>query len=187
MLIRARAMLRRRVRPRRGTSLVEVVVVLVVIGTVAAIAQPRYATALARYRADSAARRIIADLAAARQRARATGVPQAFVVHVASDVYWTGDAEILLDAAIDPNTTPEVTVVRLAVAPYHADIHNYMTAEGGSAVTFDAYGTASSDVLVLLRSNSSEYRWIALEADTGRATSWSPGDDDDEDDMELED
>ncbi|MHC4992904.1 MAG: pilus assembly FimT family protein, partial [Planctomycetota bacterium] len=64
---------------RRGTSLIEVVIVLAVIATLAAIAQPRYAGALSRYHADSAARRIIADFAAARQRARATGVPQAFL------------------------------------------------------------------------------------------------------------
>ena len=43
----------------------ELVLVMVIVATLAAIAVPRYAQATSRYRADAAARRIAADLSLA--------------------------------------------------------------------------------------------------------------------------
>src|SRR5204863_23675 len=58
---------------RRAFSLIEITLVLMVMGVLAALAVPRYASALARYRADAAARRIVADLDLARTTARSSG------------------------------------------------------------------------------------------------------------------
>src|SRR5438552_17658151 len=57
-------------------SLVELMLVMAIIAVVAAIAMPRYSASLARYRADMAARRIVAALALAQAKARATSSSQ---------------------------------------------------------------------------------------------------------------
>ncbi|MHC4992266.1 MAG: hypothetical protein ACYTGC_14935, partial [Planctomycetota bacterium] len=59
------------------------------------------------------------------------------------------------------------------------DVRYFETTHGGYSVTFDPYGRASSDVLMLLRSSRSEYRWVRIDADTGQGRSWAPGQDDD--------
>jgi len=75
-----------RIRPR-AFSLIEVVLVLSLLAVVAAIAIPRYAASLSHYRLDAAARRVAADLALARQRAKTTGTSQPVAFAVAANSY----------------------------------------------------------------------------------------------------
>ena len=55
-----------------GFSLVELVLVMVIIGVVAAIALPRFAQANARQQLEAAANRVASDLEKARHEARAS-------------------------------------------------------------------------------------------------------------------
>lgn len=55
---------------RGGTTLIEVTVVVLLLGIVAAVAQPRFSRALSAYRLDAAAERVRADLEYARTLAR---------------------------------------------------------------------------------------------------------------------
>jgi len=55
----------------------EAVLVMAMVGTIAAVAVPRYATSVQRYRAEGAARRISAEMTDAAMRARTLGVQQA--------------------------------------------------------------------------------------------------------------
>ena len=64
---------RRNASASGGFSLLEVVLVVAIIAVLAAIAAPRYGRAAGRYRADVAARRIVADLEYARLSARTAG------------------------------------------------------------------------------------------------------------------
>ena len=57
---------------RKGVTLVDLVITVLIIGILAAAAAPRFATALARLRAESGARRIASDLNYARRCAMQT-------------------------------------------------------------------------------------------------------------------
>src|SRR2546423_11308670 len=74
---------------RRAFSLIEMVLVLAILAMVSAIAVPRYAGSIARYRAETAARRVAADLALAAAHAADAGKPQ-LVVFVARSYQMPG-------------------------------------------------------------------------------------------------
>src|SRR5688500_9245400 len=63
---------RRQTRAALGFTLIEIVMVLFIMAIVAAMAAPRYSQAIARYRLESAAGRVAADLEYARALARST-------------------------------------------------------------------------------------------------------------------
>src|SRR6056297_2096158 len=69
---------RQRRSKRRGLSLLELTVVLLLLGIVAAVAQPKFSETLSRYRVEAAAARLQSDLVyaqtLARVRSRATTV-----------------------------------------------------------------------------------------------------------------
>src|SRR5690349_6696795 len=69
----------------RGFTLFEFLMVIVIIATISAIAAPRYAYALANYRAETAARRIVADINLARSRAIMKSTSQTITFSVTSN------------------------------------------------------------------------------------------------------
>src|SRR5688500_12739493 len=76
---RTRATLKCARRPdgrARGFSLIELVLVVATIAVLSAIAVPKYADAMNRYRVDLAAKRVVADFALARSSARGSGLGQ---------------------------------------------------------------------------------------------------------------
>ena len=65
--------------------------VLVIVGIVAAIAVPRYFHAIARYRANAAAQRIVADLELARTSARTAGLSRTATFDLAAGALTISD------------------------------------------------------------------------------------------------
>jgi len=119
------------------------VVVLTIIGVLAAIAVPRYAEADARQRVDAAARRIVADLALARAKAYTSGE----TVTVTFD----GPADLLLGpgmTSLDKSSSDYT--VDFAEAPYRAQL---IAADFGGvpAVNFDGYGMPDSGGSVVVK------------------------------------
>lgn len=159
---------RRRRHRRRGPgtpaafSLLELVLVLLIIATFAAIAAPRYANAVARYRADAAAYRVAADLEYARACAKSASSSQAVVFDPDSDLYELTGQE-------DPDRAGAPYRVRLREEPYHADLTGADFGASGKTVTFDGFGVPDRSGQVDLQVGD-DTRTVLVEADTGRIT-----------------
>lgn len=126
--------------------------VLVTVAVVAAMAAPRYAGALASYRARCAAARVSADLAAAAAEARAASAARTVRFDVSAASYSVNGGE----------------PVRLGREPYAASIVS-VSLGGDDAIVFDGYGSPDSGGTVIVRSGA-HARTITVDSATGRAT-----------------
>ena len=141
-----------------GISLIEMVLVLAILALLSAIAAPRYASSIARYRAEMAARRVAADLALAQARAGEAGRPQS-LVFVARSYQMPGvpyfDRKAYGDYTVD-----------LATDPYNV---TRVAAEfGGDAqVSFDLYGAPDTGGSVVIEVGDAR-RVVILHPESGR-------------------
>jgi prepilin-type N-terminal cleavage/methylation domain-containing protein len=146
---------------RHGVTLIELVTVLAIIVVVASMAAPRYADSLARYRADAAARRIVADLTLARTDARVTSRSRSVLFDI-------GRHEVQIPGVGHLDRTLPDYVTALGEPPYQVRI---VSADFGGVpvVVFDGYGGPSSGGQVVVRCGSIE-RIVVVEAETGLAS-----------------
>jgi hypothetical protein len=129
------------------------------IAVVAAIAAPRYMNSLARYRAEAAAARLVADLDLARNRAVTTNGTQTVVFQGLR--YNIPGMTGLSGAASGAQYR-----VDLAGEPYHLSA---ITADfgGDGRVVFDAFGIPDSDGKIVVSCGPAT-KTILLNARTGR-------------------
>lgn len=146
---------------RRAFTLIELVLVLAILATFAAVAAPRYGGAVARYRVQAAANRIVADLARAQAEARASSSSRTVEFRTANNGYGIAESRSLNDR----NSSYRVS---LAAAPYESAI---LLADfgGDSIVRFDGYGVPDSGGTIVVRSGR-EKRTITVAPLTGVAT-----------------
>ena len=147
---------------RTGFDLLELVVVVTIVATVAAIALPRYADALVRYRADAAAGRIVTDLAYAQASARRSSTNRTVAFDVAGNGYQIAGLPHLNNPAATYalNLGEEPYRVRLAGAEFQG--------LSDSDVVFDGFGQPDSGGSIKIQIGGQE-RTITLDPDTGRA------------------
>ncbi|MFT3785695.1 MAG: GspH/FimT family pseudopilin [Tepidisphaeraceae bacterium] len=153
----------RRVHPRQrsGFSLLELVLVVTIVGTFAAIAVPRYNNSLIRYRVDSAAQRIVNDFEYARTQAMSRSRAQLVVFDLTAEAYVLPNVEGL-------SAQSESYRVKLGADPYRVDLAS-ASFGGSNAVTFDLFGKPSNSGTVVVQIGTTK-RTISLSATTGKAS-----------------
>ena len=146
---------------RQGFNLLELVMVLAIMGIVAAIAAPRFGQASARYRADVAARRICKDLAMASRAARNAGASRTLKFESSGAAYTISSL-----AGLEKHS--DTYRVDLSAEPYRtrADSVDF---GGDGQVTFNGYGQADSGGTVVLKS-AEITRTITFDQAGGRAS-----------------
>jgi prepilin-type N-terminal cleavage/methylation domain-containing protein len=144
-----------------GFTLVELVLVAAIVAIVSAMAIPRYAQAMERYRVQAATQRVINDLAHAAEVAHTRSAPAVIRFNPVDDSY-------TIEGLDDPDRPGGTYVVRLGEAPYgvklyHADFNEE------TWLRFDGYGQPQSGGVVIIGGPLSGLRVIALDAQTGKA------------------
>jgi prepilin-type N-terminal cleavage/methylation domain-containing protein len=150
--------------PRRGFTLVEVVIVMVVMVIVAAIAIPKYGNSLSQYRADLAARRLAADLGLAQASARASSSSRSVTFRPAENGYGISGVNDL-DRAGSPYA------VMLSASPYYAALGSiaFTDSNNDNQVVFDGFGVPDSGATIQVICKSAR-RTVTLNAATGAAS-----------------
>jgi len=144
----------------RGFSLWELVIVTIVIGFMAAIAIPRYANAVSRYRADVTVNRIIKDLELAQQRAKMTSSDQIVRFNLLKNQY-----RLVGMKGMDRSTS--AYIVNLSEEPYKVRLVSHDLA-GDNEIIFDGYGLPDSGGTITFRSGNYK-KVIQIDSKSGKA------------------
>jgi type II secretion system protein H len=151
---------------RRGFSLVELVIVLVIIATVSAIAIPRYSSAAGTYRADMAARRLASDIALAQSQARTTGQLADILFAAGSSTY-----ALVQQSGLDGGSRR--FKVNLAAEPFMTTMESVQISDAGSTLTFDGYGKPTQGARIVLNS-AGHQRVVTIDQSSGAINVTSP-------------
>ena len=142
----------------RSFTLIDLVMAMAVIVIVAAIATPRYANALTRYRAEAAARRVAADLALTRQTAKSTSSSRTVDFDDSDDSYTIPNVREL-------DTAGTMYRVQLQDSPYQAQIVS-VDLGGDWQIIFDGFGIPDSGGFVIVQAGDYQYT-VVVDPETG--------------------
>jgi prepilin-type N-terminal cleavage/methylation domain-containing protein len=151
-------MLKPKHRRRAGFALVELVIVILIIGIMAAVAVPRFAESLSRYRVEAAAKRIELDLKLARRQAKISSASRSIQFDEIGHLY-------VLPGVLHLDHPGQDYRVKLAEAPYAAQIFS-VDFGGDAEVIFDGYGLPDSGGTIVVKSGPYQ-KTITLDGATG--------------------
>ena len=146
----------------RGYSLVELILVIAIMGVLSGIAIPRYGRGTNRYRADAAAKRVVAELQEAQQRARSASGPCTISFSTSTSIITVTNPTV-------GGVAGRTSTIRLNVPPYLSTIRS-ATFGSGSTLTFSGYGKPSNAGTIVVGAGT-EQRTFTLSAVTGAAAS----------------
>ena len=146
---------------RRGATLIEIVIVIMILAIISVAVTPRFFSSLAYHRAESAAQRIQFDCQWARRRAKTQSADQVVQFNPNANSYTLLTVAGLNQAATD-------YVVELAAYPYAAGIVS-ADFDGQQELVFDGFGLPKQTGIVVVQSGTSR-RSISFDPDTGSAT-----------------
>jgi len=146
---------------RGAFTLVELVIVVLIVGIMAAAAAPRLIDSVCYHRAEAAARRVKLDLDLARRSARLSSADRSIEFDTGAATYTLAGTTHLDHQGADYS-------VRLGQAPYHAAIVS-ADFDGGAVLTFNGYGAADSAGSVVVQAGPYQ-RTITVEPTTGKAS-----------------
>ena len=163
MICPRRNILARSSRCRSGLSLVEIVIVIVILATLAAVGVPRYSLALQRYRAAAAGQRIAADLALAATLGKTTSLGQPVAFSVTNNNYQLTGYAGFLGAAAQANYT-----VSLSASPYNANLVS-ASFNNTTQVTFNRFGQPDNGGTVVVQVGTVQ-KTITVDGNTGKVS-----------------
>lgn len=135
--------------PRAGATLIELTVVLLLLGIVAAVAQPRFSSALSAYRLEAAAERVRGDLEYARTLARVqsrTTTVRFFTEGAGEASFYRFDRVPPLDqpaSAFDADRQETWYQVDLTEEPYGVELRS-----APGSIAFDLYGSPAEAAVI---------------------------------------
>ena len=133
---------------------------MAIMAVLAAIAIPRYASAISAYRARAAAQRIVHDLVQVQSLARTTSSSQTIVFK--TDRYTIANLR-------DLDTASTTYSVMMAAEPYKASIAAINLTGGSKQIVFDGFGVPDCVGSIALQAGNST-RTVTIDAVTGKAT-----------------
>ncbi len=145
----------------KGFSLLELVIVIAIVGILSAMAIPRYANATNNYRVAAIARRMAADIAMTRNRARALSTSAAITFSVGTNSYQ-------IPGMLGVGHTSSPYTVSLANGSYPGTLIS-ATFGGSATLTFNGYGIPASAGTIQITSGSAKAT-ITVDADSGKTT-----------------
>lgn len=131
-MLRGRHQAAVRFRAAEGFTLIELVIVVLILGIMAAVAAPRYRDSLSRFRVEATAKRVASDLQYARRIAKTSGAEQSVEFTPNADQYE-------LVGVSHPDHPDSGYVVDLSKTGYPATLA-LVDFDGNTDVTFDMYG-----------------------------------------------
>lgn len=146
---------------RRGLTLIDTVLTVLIIGIMAAAAAPRFLGLLSSRRVDAAAKRIQADLARTRQYAISTSAAQTMQFNPAGETY-------TVPGMTDIDRRNETYSVALNAYPYNSNLVSAAIG-GDTTLQFDRFGTPDSGGTITVESGGSQ-QTVTIAPETGRAT-----------------